>query len=150
RHWLSRRAALTRPNFGTAISMSNTFAVETYSGGSRRICSIETAPDFRSFFNWARLTRMSFARLSASMRWSSERTGAWTWVWGGTMDAASYQPVGGVQLPSVGASCLEGQRYRARRRTHPQVVRARRVRPPAQALGARVPARPGPRTGPCR
>ena len=29
RHWFSSRAALTRPNFGTAISMSNTFAVET-------------------------------------------------------------------------------------------------------------------------
>ena len=42
RHWLSSRAAFTRPNFGTAISMSKTFAVETNSGGSRRICSIET------------------------------------------------------------------------------------------------------------
>ena len=40
RHWFKRRAALTRPNFGTAISMSNTFAVETQSGGSRRIVSI--------------------------------------------------------------------------------------------------------------
>jgi len=29
RHWLRKRAALTRPNFGTAISMSNTFAVPT-------------------------------------------------------------------------------------------------------------------------
>ena len=27
--------AFTRPNFGTAMSMSKTFAVETYSGGSR-------------------------------------------------------------------------------------------------------------------
>ena len=42
RHWLSNRAAFTRPNFGTAMSMSKTFAVETYSGGSRRISSIWT------------------------------------------------------------------------------------------------------------
>src|SRR2546423_375888 len=93
RHWLSRRAAFTRPNFGTAINMSNTFAVETNSGGSPRICSIETEPDFRSFFSRARLTRMSFALLSASIRWSSERTGACTCVCGGTMSAASYQPI---------------------------------------------------------
>ena len=32
--------ALTRPNLGTAMSMSKTFAVETYSGGSSRIPSI--------------------------------------------------------------------------------------------------------------
>ena len=42
RHWFSSRAAFTRPNFGTAISMSNTFAVETYSGGSSRIPSMPT------------------------------------------------------------------------------------------------------------
>ena len=29
RHWLRNRAAFTRPNFGTAMSMSKTFAVET-------------------------------------------------------------------------------------------------------------------------
>ena len=29
RHWFRNRAALTRPNFGTAISMSKTFAVPT-------------------------------------------------------------------------------------------------------------------------
>ena len=28
RHWFRKRAAFTRPNFGTAISMSNTFAVD--------------------------------------------------------------------------------------------------------------------------
>lgn len=37
-------------------------------------------PDFRSFFSWARLTRISLARFSASMRWSSDLTGAWTCV----------------------------------------------------------------------
>jgi hypothetical protein len=29
RHWFRKRAALTRPNFGTAMSMSKTFAVST-------------------------------------------------------------------------------------------------------------------------
>jgi len=44
---LRKRAAFTRPNLGTAISMSNTFAVETYSGGLLRISSICAAPDLR-------------------------------------------------------------------------------------------------------
>src|SRR4029453_17225578 len=38
RHWFRNRAALTRPNFGTAISMSKTLAVSTYAGGVRRRC----------------------------------------------------------------------------------------------------------------
>src|SRR5215204_972669 len=80
RHWFRNRAALTRPNFGTAISMSNTFAVDTYSGGLLRICSIRADPDLRSFLSCARLTRMSFARLRASIRWSRERRGACAWV----------------------------------------------------------------------
>src|SRR5215210_7682473 len=80
RHWLRNRAAFTRPNFGTAIRMSNTFAVETYSGGALRIVSILTRPSFKSFFNLARLTRMSFALLSASILWSRERAGAWAWA----------------------------------------------------------------------
>src|SRR5919108_221121 len=80
RHWFRNRAALTRPNFGTAMSMSNTFAVETYSGGLLRICSMRASPDLRSFLSRARRTRMSFARLSASIRWSRERSGAWAWV----------------------------------------------------------------------
>jgi len=63
-----KRAAFTRPNFGTAISMSKTLAVDTYSGGLLRIWSIWTRPSFRSFFNLARRTRMSFARFSASIR----------------------------------------------------------------------------------
>ena len=87
RQWLSSRAALTRPNFGTAISMSNTFAVETYSGGSSRISSIWTAPSLRSFFSLARLTRMSFALFKASIRWSSDRRGAWACVFDVTMSA---------------------------------------------------------------
>src|SRR5919204_936148 len=89
RHWLRNRAAFTRPNFGTAIRMSTTFAVETYSGGLSSTCSICTRPSFRSFFSFARFTRMSFARLSASIRWSRERTGAWAWVLGDTIERAS-------------------------------------------------------------
>src|SRR5690349_24776796 len=65
--------------------MSNTFAVETKSGGSRRMSWIRTPPLFRSFFSCARRTRMSFARFSASMRWSSDLTGAWAWVLVGTL-----------------------------------------------------------------
>src|SRR5438876_3873083 len=80
RHWFRNRAALTRPNFGTAISMSKTFAVETNSGGLLRICSICTRPSFKSFFSCARRTRMSLALLRASMRWSRERAGACAWV----------------------------------------------------------------------
>jgi hypothetical protein len=76
RHVLRKRAAFTRPNFGTAIRMSITFAVSTYSGGLPRMASMRTRPSFRSFFSFARLTRTSFARRSASMRWSRERTGA--------------------------------------------------------------------------
>ena len=38
--------------------------------------SIRTVPSFRSFFSCALRTRMSLARLSASMRWSSDLTGA--------------------------------------------------------------------------
>src|SRR6185312_14109535 len=80
RHVFRNRAAFTRPNFGTAIRMSITFAVSTYSGGLPRIVSIRTRPSFRSFFSFARRTRTSFARLSASIRWSSERRGAWVGV----------------------------------------------------------------------
>src|SRR6476661_8763460 len=45
---------------------------------------------------------MSFARLRASILWSSERTGAWTCVWGGTMRAALYQPLSRVQEARFG------------------------------------------------
>src|SRR3954447_21697542 len=51
---------------------------------------------------------MSFARLSASILWSNERTGAWTCVWGGTMRAALYQPLSRVQLPRFGLVCHRG------------------------------------------
>ena len=50
------------------------------------------APALRSFFSCARLTRMSFARFSASIRWSSERSGACAWVFDDTMSAGYYQP----------------------------------------------------------
>ena len=76
RAWFRKRAAFTRPNLGTAISMSKTFAVATYSGGLLRILSIRARPSFKSFLSCARFTLMSFARLSASMRWSRDLAGA--------------------------------------------------------------------------
>src|SRR4051794_38117134 len=54
---------------------------------------------------------MSFARLSASILWSRERTGACTWVWGGTMSAASYQPASRVQLRGLRLVCQFGNRF---------------------------------------
>ncbi len=68
RHWFRNRAALTRPNFGTAMRMSKTFAVDTYSGGLFRIASIATRPSLRSFLSLALRTRMSLARWRASIR----------------------------------------------------------------------------------
>src|SRR6186997_1080567 len=76
RHWLRSRAAFTRPNFGTAMSMSKTFAVSTHSGGSSKIVSMLSRPALRSRLSCARRTRTSFARWSASILWSSERAGA--------------------------------------------------------------------------
>jgi hypothetical protein len=55
--WFRRRAALTRPNFGTAMSMSKTFAVETYSGGSSGMPSMLSSPAFRSRLSCARRTQ---------------------------------------------------------------------------------------------
>ena len=68
RHWLRIRLVFTRPYLGTASSMSKTFAVITYSGGSSRIAWMLARLAFRSFFSLARAVRMSFARLSASIR----------------------------------------------------------------------------------
>jgi hypothetical protein len=62
------RLVFTRPYLGTASSMSKTFAVITYSGGSSRIAWMLARFAFRSFFNLARAVRMSFARFSASIR----------------------------------------------------------------------------------
>src|SRR5215218_7933838 len=56
--------------------MSKIFAVATYSGGVARMPSIPTRPALRSFLSWARLTRMSLALASASIRWWCDRTGA--------------------------------------------------------------------------
>src|SRR3954463_4310516 len=76
RHWLRIRFVFTRPYLGTARSMSKTFAVWTYSGGSSRIVWMLARFAFRSFFGLARAVRMSLARLRASIRWSSDRSGA--------------------------------------------------------------------------
>src|SRR4026207_240398 len=107
RHWFRSRAAFTRPNFGTAINMSNTFAVETYSGGSRRIDSIWTRPSFRSLLSCARRTRMSFARWRASIRWSSERAGAWACVFDVTIERTSLASCGRESRGTVGSD-LQG------------------------------------------
>src|SRR4051794_4934254 len=66
----------TRPYFGTASSMSKTFAVSMYSGGSISSRWMLARPALRSRFKDARLVRISFARWSASMRWTRERSGA--------------------------------------------------------------------------
>src|SRR3954462_690663 len=66
----------TRPYFGTASSMSKTLAVSMYSGGSSSRTWMFARPAFRSRFSAARLVRISFARWSASMRWTRERSGA--------------------------------------------------------------------------
>ena len=66
----------TRPYFGTARSMSKTFAVSTNSGGSSSSEWMLARPALRSRFSAARLVLISFARWSASMRWTRERSGA--------------------------------------------------------------------------
>src|SRR3954463_4198403 len=66
----------TRPYFGTARSMSKTFAVSMNSGGSMSSRWMLARPAFRSRFSAARFVRISFARWSASMRWTRERSGA--------------------------------------------------------------------------
>ena len=83
---------LTRPYFGTAISMSITLAVRTYSGGSMSSVWILTLFAFRSRFSWARFERMSFARLSASILWSSDLSGAALEDWTGACIGAAVYP----------------------------------------------------------
>ena len=80
RHWLRQRVALTRPNFGSDSSTSKTFAVIRYSGGRVSTSRADTSPAFSSRFSRARSTRTAFARRSASMRWSSDRSGAWVGI----------------------------------------------------------------------
>src|SRR5436853_2051562 len=83
--------------------MSITFAVSTYSGGLPRIDSIRTRPSFRSFFSLARRTRTSFARFSASMRWSRDRRGAWVAVF---VDIGAGRPI----LPNCPPRSSDGVR----------------------------------------
>src|ERR1700760_946825 len=66
----------TRPYFGTASSMSKTFAVSTYSGGLSSNWWIERRPDLRSRLSCARLIRIWLALASASILWFSDRSGA--------------------------------------------------------------------------
>src|SRR3954464_1787180 len=76
RHSCKTLFTFTRPYFGTASSRSKTLAEWTYSGGSSSRSWMLTLPAFRSRLSVARLWRISFARWSASMRWTSERSGA--------------------------------------------------------------------------
>ena len=62
------RVALTFPYFGTAISMSNTLAVITKSGGLAMTVRIDVRPLFRSFLSCALRERIWFARRRASIR----------------------------------------------------------------------------------
>src|SRR3954471_22410516 len=78
RHWTRTLLTFTRPYLGTASSMSNTFAVSTYSGGSRRRSWMLERPALRSRLSWARRVRILFARSSASILCTSERSGAAT------------------------------------------------------------------------
>src|ERR1700704_1556083 len=76
RQWARILLTLTRPYFGTASSMSKTFAVSTYSGGFSSRAWIERRPALRSRFSCARLIRIWFALASASILWFSDRSGA--------------------------------------------------------------------------
>src|SRR3954452_16786928 len=76
RQTCSTLLTFTRPYLGTASSMSKTFAVSMYSGGSSSSTWMLARPAFRSRLSAARLVRISFARWSASMRWTRERSGA--------------------------------------------------------------------------
>lgn len=66
----------TRPYFGTAKSMSKTLAVSTQSGGLSSRWWMDSRPARRLRFSSARRVRISFARCRASIRWTSERSGA--------------------------------------------------------------------------
>src|SRR4051812_7297299 len=66
----------TRPYLGTASRRSNTLAVSRYSGGSSSIPWIWVRPALSSRLRRARRVRISLARLSASIRCASERSGA--------------------------------------------------------------------------
>src|SRR3954462_3979841 len=76
RHSCKTLLTFTRPYFGTASKRSKTFAECTYSGGSSSRSWMLTLPALRSRLSVARLVRISFARWSASMRWTRERSGA--------------------------------------------------------------------------
>src|SRR3954451_12400753 len=89
-HWLRIRLVLTRPYLGTAISMSMTFAVWTYSGGSISSVWMLTLLAFGSRFSCARFERMSLALRRASIRWSSDLSGAALEDWTGACTGRQY------------------------------------------------------------
>src|ERR687890_1769258 len=113
RHCTSTLFTLTRPYLGTASSMSKTFAVSTYSGGSSRRSWILTRPALRSRLSCARRVRISLARCNASIRWVSERSGAATAGLGGVLVA------GGMGGEST--SRTRGDKAKAADSAEPQV-----------------------------
>src|SRR5690242_5362165 len=137
-HWLRIRLVLTRPYLGTAISMSMTFAVWTYSGGSISSVWILTLLPFRSRFSCARFERMSFALRRASILWSSDLSGAALEDWtGACIGAAVYPRPPGSETPFGGF----GKKLPSNRRS----VLARRPTP--RRFGFRRPDR---ESSPCR
>src|SRR5207237_2583167 len=76
RHCVRIRFTFTRPYFGTARRRSKTLAVCRYSGGSSSNPWIWVRPALRSLLRLARRVRISLARLRASIRWVSDRSGA--------------------------------------------------------------------------
>src|SRR3712207_672450 len=101
RHWTSTLLTFTRPYFGTARSMSNTFAVETYSGGSSSRSWMLTRPALRSRLSCARWVRIAFARSRASIRWTRDRSGAATGVFGGVFVAGGMGGESTSVLPAL-------------------------------------------------
>ena len=76
RHCSIMRADLTRPHLGAAMRRSTTLAVSRKSGGAMRTSRMLASPRLRSALSAALRLRTWLALPSASMRWSSERSGA--------------------------------------------------------------------------
>src|SRR3954462_14720237 len=105
RHTWRTLLTFTRPYFGTASSMSKTFAVSTYSGGLVSRSWMLRRPALRSRLSCARAVLISFARLRASIRWSRERSGA------ATVGLVGVLVAGGMAGDSTSLSALgKGER----------------------------------------
>ena len=63
-----------------------------------------TLPAFRSRFSWARFERIELARLSASILWSSDLSGAALEVWTGAFTGRQYIPGSRERKEDLGLS----------------------------------------------